>query len=97
MLSRMRVITYVEKFSVGITLAEFCSNVYVFCLGRLSLDVKSQVPKGVTTNGTGVTGTQECAGCGKHINERSVIIQWTVMFKKKDKSSNILQKYFNSF
>ncbi|KAG8323092.1 hypothetical protein J6590_009737 [Homalodisca vitripennis] len=37
--------------------------------GRLTLDVKSQAPKSVTTNGTSSTGTQECAGCGKHITE----------------------------
>ncbi|XP_046671741.1 LIM domain only protein 3-like isoform X1 [Homalodisca vitripennis] len=41
--------------------------------GRLTLDVKSQAPKSVTTNGTSSTGTQECAGCGKHITERFLL------------------------
>ncbi|XP_054275745.1 LIM domain only protein 3-like isoform X2 [Macrosteles quadrilineatus] len=41
--------------------------------GRMSLDVKSQAPKTVTANGTTSTGTQECAGCGKHITERFLL------------------------
>uniref|UniRef100_T1IB84 LIM zinc-binding domain-containing protein n=1 Tax=Rhodnius prolixus TaxID=13249 RepID=T1IB84_RHOPR len=38
--------------------------------GRMTMDVKSGGGKAASAAGTPNTGSQECAGCGKHITER---------------------------